>query len=123
MRINEYTIVELEGVGKSYYSIRIDDGLYYVSYDRDEIQATNDIGFAKRIVDRESAEGEVKLLQRFYDENGQRKLTNALEEVTTVKGYSLETGIGIRTVQRMCEDGRLKAKNVFGVWLIDKSGE
>lgn len=43
-----------------------------------------------------------------------------LDYVTTVKGYSEKTGIKIRTVQRMCEDGRLKAKNEYGVWLILK---
>lgn len=51
---------------------------------------------------------------------------NALAQVTTVKGYALKSGKPIRTVQRMCEDGRLKAKNVYGVWLIedaDNEGE
>lgn len=49
---------------------------------------------------------------------------NALAQVTTVKGYALKSGRPIRTVQRMCEDGRLKAKNVYGVWLIEEeSGE
>lgn len=43
---------------------------------------------------------------------------NALDQVTTVKGYSLLTGIHIRTVQRMCERGDLMAKNVHGVWII-----
>ena len=47
----------------------------------------------------------------------ERKIT-PLDYVTTVKGYSLQSGIHVRTVQRMCEDGRLKAKNVHGVWLI-----
>ena len=52
----------------------------------------------------------------------ERKIT-PLDYVTTVKGYSLQTGIHVRTVQRMCEDGRLKAKNVHGVWLILLSEE
>jgi hypothetical protein len=42
-----------------------------------------------------------------------------LDHVTTVKGYSEKTGIGIRTVQRMCESGKLKAKNENGIWLIE----
>lgn len=45
-------------------------------------------------------------------------MSNALDSVTTVKGYSIITGISIRTVQRMCESGKLTAKNVHGVWLI-----
>ncbi|GAV11323.1 tRNA-dihydrouridine synthase [Paenibacillus sp. NAIST15-1] len=55
--------------------------------------------------------------------NGQydiyRKKVTPLDCVTTVKGYAIENDINIRTVQRMCEDGRLKAKNVHGVWLIE----
>lgn len=41
-----------------------------------------------------------------------------LDLVTTVKGYSIQTGINKRTVQRMIERGDLTAKNVHGVWLI-----
>jgi hypothetical protein len=39
--------------------------------------------------------------------------------VTTVKGYAELKELNVRTVQRMCEDGRLKAKVVHGVWLIE----
>ncbi|GAF10866.1 hypothetical protein JCM16418_5094 [Paenibacillus pini JCM 16418] len=42
-----------------------------------------------------------------------------LDCVTTVKGYALKTGKGIRTVQRMCESGKLKAKYEHGVWIIE----
>jgi hypothetical protein len=42
-----------------------------------------------------------------------------LDRVTTVKGYAIDHGLHIRTVQRMCESGKLKAKNVHGVWLIE----
>lgn len=48
---------------------------------------------------------------------------NALAQVTTVKGYALKSGLNIRTVQRMCVDGSLKAKNEYGVWLIETPDE
>lgn len=48
---------------------------------------------------------------------------NALAQVTTVKGYALKSGLNIRTIQRMCVDGSLKAKNVHGVWLIEDDEE
>ncbi|WP_025686005.1 hypothetical protein [Paenibacillus maysiensis] len=54
--------------------------------------------------------------------NNEKKLT-PLDCVTTVKGYAERTGKNIRTVQRMCEDGRLKAKFEHGVWLIEYKPE
>ncbi|MCY9544217.1 hypothetical protein M5X00_17795 [Paenibacillus alvei] len=50
---------------------------------------------------------------------GDRGKVNPLDRVTTVKGYAEMKDMNVRTVQRMCEDGRLKAKNVYGVWLIE----
>lgn len=43
---------------------------------------------------------------------------NPLDQITTVKGYALLTGLHIRKVQRMCEKGELTAKYVHGIWLI-----
>lgn len=43
---------------------------------------------------------------------------DVLDQVTTVSGYALLTGKNERTIRRMCEDGRLTAKCINGVWLI-----
>ncbi|MNI63902.1 hypothetical protein D3C73_1193120 [compost metagenome] len=49
---------------------------------------------------------------------------NALDQVTTVRGYAEHTGLDcsdrsvLRKIQRKCESGKLTAKLVHGVWLI-----
>lgn len=43
---------------------------------------------------------------------------NALDQVTTIKGYHELTSINIRKINRMCQSGELTAKNVHGVWII-----
>lgn len=50
---------------------------------------------------------------------GDRGKVTPLDCVTTVKGYAEMKGMNVRTVQRMCEDGRLRSKCVHGVWLIE----
>lgn len=71
MKITEYTLVELEGVGKKYYSIKLGEGMYYQSYShRTGIQVTHDIGFASRITSEQFALETIGFLQNFFNDDG-----------------------------------------------------
>lgn len=67
----------------------------------------------------EISEEEIRNIMKLYHVTDDQKEIYVFPNVTTIKGYHMKTGTPIRTISNWCENGKLKAKYEYGVWLID----
>jgi len=91
--ITEYTPIEFKGLqldGKTpwhYWVIKLGENTYLKDYD-EELETTQDIVYAKRIINEKYALELIGFLQNFYDENGKKRPGNFGDNIPPLVGLA-----------------------------------